>query len=77
MSLPFPPRNVSLKDWEASMKELIRGIDYIGDKLRDLEKRIETLESKPSVINNYNTYPQAPTPIWAPIPSYPTWTCKT
>jgi hypothetical protein len=71
-------KNVSLKDWETSMKQIIRFVEYTGEILEDLQKRVETLEKQePKIINNYYTYPAIqPTRLWDPHPQYPTWTCK-
>lgn len=70
----FKKSNPTWADVEA---EVMKIVEALNDRHTAIIKRLETLEKEPRIINNY-TYPQSPTPVWAPSPVVPSpyWTCS-
>jgi hypothetical protein len=76
--------NIPKEEWDTVCTSMIAFIEYTGNKLEELEKRIKELEERePTIINNnyYNLPAQPTAPVWPqPQPSWPgypytTWTC--
>ena len=43
----------------------------LKEEVKKLKQELKELKDKPTIINNYNTYP--PQPIWNPPTTAPTW----